>query len=180
MEWVIRHEYARECSERMALLSKVIKPDWYRNFVGVGHARDRAMKSRDRDELSKWEKQWGESHRKAESLICGLDIGFGRELVIAMETAARLGLDYREPWLKQRQMALPKTRRSQRCIDELPLALLEPWPTPYTGGLAVVCLMVVEPLPDHELASWSRDPNVSHYALHIDWNLANATADGKR
>jgi hypothetical protein len=175
VEWVVRHEYARECPEQAMQLATLIRPNVLRHAIGVGLALEAAMKSGKPSDIESWEAKWGKFYWLHEFVSKCLRQIFNCQLVIAIETAARFGVDYREPWMTNRNKILAKVHRSNECIKNLPLVRLKPLETSFVKPLIdAPPLNKVMSILLPELMDGFRDASVAYYSLRVDWSLVES------
>jgi hypothetical protein len=180
VEHAVTHEYARECLPLMDELAQHMTADWYAAWKNAELEKIAAEKAKDMRVFSQWYEKWREKWTEGAVRWSQLRGNYSAQLLEAMTTALKYGLDYRQPWLKQRECVASRCKRSQTVTDEPSLARLEEWPPRYKGDIGDVIVMVNEAKPDWELAYWWSYTGVARYVLHVSWDEVAKTPDGKR
>lgn len=177
----VRHEYARECHEKMEQLAQWMTPKWYAVLAKGAAKLNAAEKANDEAARRKCydDKEWWQ----ADMLTLRLEkAGFAKQLIYAMMVSLEWGLDWRQPWLTQRSRITEDVKHLNSWVKNPECVFVEKYPPRYqgwVGELAYAGTHIAPPESNHEQRHWWNNPDVSRYVLHIDWGAVKRAANSK-
>jgi len=176
-----RHEYARECREEMEQLAQWLTPQWYALRRQRTAKRIAAVKANDKAALRKCSDEM--ELQPADVLALKLkESDFAEQLIDAMMASLEWGVDWRQPWLKQRGMIREDIKRLDFSVKNPQCVFVENYPPPYLGwttDIACLAARVAPPESNHEQRHWWNRHEASRYVLHIDWCAVKHAANSK-
>ena len=167
----LRHEYARECREKMEQLAQWMTPEWYAFRKQRAARRIAAVKANDKAALRKCSEEMVSN--TADVLAMKLkESDFAEPLIDAMIASLEWGMDWRQPWLKQRGMIIEDVKRLDSAVKIPKCAFVEKYPPHYFGwttDIACLAARTTPPKSNPEQRHWWNKHDASRYVLHIDW-----------
>lgn len=182
VRFATRHEYARECREKMEHLAQWMTPEWYALEDKGMAVKIAAEKENDMAALRKCfaDDEWVQAHLLTRNLEKN---GFAVPLIYAMTQSLAWGLDWRQTWLKQRSGVMEDVKAADSHLKNPMCVFVEKYPPSYKNEFPQLIFTAHGQAPtesSHEQRHWwDGGQNVSRYVLHINWDLVKRAANSK-